>query len=98
MGTASFDRPGRLPSDALHIGSRQSIEAGQIARFPRRMPGALEQQVVQAEGEVESRVSVPGAFSVEKQWTARTAQQILGTDVAVYQRPLGGKGGARQFG
>jgi hypothetical protein len=57
---------------------------------------ALEQEVVQAEREVESGVAVPGAFGIEDHRQRRADQDVLGADVAVHQRQLGGQCGLGQ--
>ena len=52
--------------DAGEIGRGERIEAGEIALAPLRPPQAFQQHMVEAEGEVEGRVAVPGAFGVEQ--------------------------------
>jgi hypothetical protein len=52
----------------------------------RRRPQALQQQVVQAEGQVEGRVAPAGAFGVQQHRARRADQDVLRAHVAVHQR------------
>ena len=42
--------------------------------------------MVEAEGEIEGRVAVPGAFGVEEHRAARPDQDVFRADVAMHQR------------
>ena len=48
-----------------------------------RPPRALEQKVIEAEGGIEGRIAVPGAFGIDEHRPARTDQDVLRADVAV---------------
>ena len=56
----------RLPVDAGKVGRCQRIESVKEGWCGRPVPQAFQQEVVEAEGEVESRIAVPGAFGVEE--------------------------------
>ncbi len=80
----------------VEIALRQRVEAIEEARRRGGRPQALQQQVVEAEGEVERRIAVPGALGVEEHWAVRPDQDVLRADVAMHQRQLGGGGAPRQ--
>ena len=42
--------------------------------------------MVEAEGDVESRIAIPGAFGIEENRTGPAGQDVLRADVAVNQR------------
>ena len=73
-------------STAVEIGLRRAPRSGEEAGRRRRRPQALQQQVVEAEGEVERRVALPGAFGVEEHRAVGADQDVLRADVAVDQR------------
>ena len=75
----------RLPVRPVQVGARQPVETGEEAGRRRRRPQALQQQVVQAEGDVERGVAVPGALGVEKHRAAGPDEDVLGAHVAVHQ-------------
>ena len=52
---------------------------------------ALQQQVVEAESDVEGGIADPRAFRVKKDGALRAFQNVLRADVAVHQRPPGRK-------
>ena len=52
--------------------------------------------MVEAEGDIEGRVSVPGAFGVEEDRAARADQNVLRRDVAVHEGLLAGERLARK--
>src|SRR5262249_43017016 len=56
-------------------------------------PRTFEQQVIEAERQVERRVAVPRALGVEEYRAVRTDKDVLRADVAVYQGELGVRGG-----
>ena len=62
---------------------------GEKSRGRTPVPQALEEQVIETEGEIERRIAVPGAFGVEKHRTARPDEDVLRTDIAVHQRQPG---------
>ncbi len=66
----------------------QGIEAGEVLRRVLALPDALEEQVVEAEGQVEGRLAVPGAFGIEQHRSGRANEDVLRTDVAVHQESL----------
>src|SRR5688572_21729050 len=45
--------------------------------------------MVQAEGEVEGRIAVPGAFRIEKHRSTRANEDVLRADVAVHEAQSG---------
>src|ERR1019366_3926429 len=47
--------------------------------------------MIQAEGRMESRITIPGALRVEQYRTLRANQDVLGTDIPVYQRVFGSR-------
>src|SRR5581483_8292807 len=47
---------------------------------------AFEEKMVEAEGRVESRIAVPGAFGVEEHRAKRAGHDVLRTDIAVDER------------
>ena len=78
------ERLTRLERCGAEIRGRELPEAG-VQR--RRAVGAherLEQQVVQAEGDVEGGVAIPGAFGIEEYRTARAGEDVLRADVAMH--------------
>src|SRR6202163_4235633 len=97
MGTASLDRFARLPNYSPQIGGGQRIETGQIARPPLRTPRSFQEHVVQAKGEIEGRVAVASAFGIQEDRSARAAQQVLRTHVAVHEGALGSEGSGGQI-
>jgi hypothetical protein len=44
--------------------------------------------VVEAEGEIEGRVAVPGALGVEEDRAARASEDVLRADIAMHQRAV----------
>ena len=88
---ARFEHLRRLPGDAAEIGFGEKVEAGEKTRDRLPVPQAFEQQVVEAEREVEGRVAVPGAFGVEKHRPARTDQDVFRADIAMDQREAGAR-------
>ena len=42
--------------------------------------------MVEAEGEIEGRVAIPGALGIEKDWAGRTDEDVLRADIAMDQR------------
>src|SRR5688572_8987232 len=75
-GTA-FEVPGR------RVGSNQGVKALQEGSGTRRHPQALEQQVVQAESDVEGGIAVPRALRVEEYRAIGPGEDVLRADVAV---------------
>ena len=64
------------------------------AELARRMVKALEQEVVEQEGEVKGRVAVPGYFAIEQDHTRGRDHEVLGAEVAVDEAEArGGKAG-----
>ena len=85
-GRARFERVPAAPSRRRR--DRPATSASKQPRKPARRgrrPQALQQQVVEAEGEVEGRVAVPGAFGVEEHRPVRPDQDVLRADVAMHQ-------------
>ncbi len=92
---AALDAVARLPGHAVEVGLGESRETGET-RVPAILPQhALEEQVGQAEGQVEGGVAPAGAFGIEKHRPSRPVQDVLGTDVAMDQ---GEPCGERQCG
>ena len=54
-----------------------------------RPPDAFKQHVIKAKRQIERRITIPGAFCVEKDWAGRTDKDILRTDISVHQGDLG---------
>src|SRR3954468_24991303 len=61
------------------------------------MPYAFQQQVVEAEREVERRSAVTGRFGIEEHWAFRAVQDVLGTDIIMHQRHVCFGNGVRHF-
>ena len=80
----------RLPADMRQVGGGQRVEAGQEPGARRRRPQAFQQQVVEAERQVEGRIAPPGAFRVQEHRAVRAGQDVLRADVAVHQGALVG--------
>ena len=80
----SFDRVGRLPVNAAEVASAQRIERRMQLRVCRRNPHRLQQQVIEAEGQIERWIAEPGAFRVEEHRARRSDQDVLRADVAVH--------------
>ena len=89
---ARFEHLRRLPGDAAEIGLGEPVEAGEKAGDRLSVPQAFQQQVVEAEREVEGRVAVPGAFGVEEHRPARTDQDVFRADIAMHQSEAGAGG------
>jgi hypothetical protein len=83
-GDALFDA--RFPGHARQIMILQRSEAFRQRRV--RYPERLEDEVVQAEGDIEGRVAVPGALGVEEHRSPRGHEDVLRADVAVNQRHM----------
>src|SRR6476660_9721264 len=49
------------------------------------MPHRLQQEVGEAEGKIKCRIAVTRRLGIEKYRTIRTAQNILGADIALHQ-------------
>ena len=77
----SQSTPAQVGVGAGRRSSEEGVGAG-------RRPQALQQQVVEAEGEVEGRIAPPGAFGVEKHRASGPDQDVLRADVAVHQRAV----------
>ena len=94
---APLERAVRLPArrrrDRPWPARRSS--GGKLARGVRR-PQTFQQQVVQAEREIERRVAVPGALGIEEDRPARPDQDVLRADVAVHEGASGARGGLDQ--
>ncbi len=69
--------------NALQVRARQGVEAAEIAGFGLRHPQALEKQMIQAEGEIESRIPVPRALCVQKYGALGPDEDVLRAHVAV---------------
>ena len=80
---SAFQNCHRLPVNMFQIGSHKRIVAGEIGGDMGRFPYTLEQKVIEAEREIESRIAVPGAFRVQKNGAVGSGEDVLGTDVAV---------------
>src|SRR5690606_23792073 len=74
-----------IEHDLIQIGARERPEAFEEARRRRWHPDALQEQMVQAESEVERRVAVPRALRVEAHRAARADEDVLRAHVAVHQ-------------
>ena len=53
--------------------------------------------MVEAEGEIEGRIAVPGTFRVQQYWTLRRHQYVFRAEIAMHQRELGACGGCCDF-
>ena len=84
---------GGFPGDAGDVGGGERIEAGEEAGCGGRRPEALQQQVIEAEREIERGIAPPGALGIEEHRSVRAAQDVLRADIAVHQRTLVGLGG-----
>ena len=62
----------------------------------RRNPQRLQQQMVEAKGQIEGGVAEPRALGIEKHRTARAEKNILRTDVSMHDRELRPRGALRQ--
>ena len=78
-----------FPARLGEIGSGQLFAALQQPLPPPSHDKALEQQVVQAERDVERRVAEPAALGVQQHRPVRAEQDVLRADVAVDERPGG---------
>ena len=56
----------RFPRHSGQVGLTKDRVALEISRLPVRTPHAFEQQVIQAEGQIESGITVPCALGVEE--------------------------------
>src|ERR1700716_3418323 len=79
---AGFERLDSLPGQFCLVSFEKRLEAQQKSVRRAGYPQALEQQMVEAESEIERRIAVPRAFGIEEHRTARAGQDVLGTDVA----------------
>src|ERR1700731_267172 len=81
MGRPAIDHLARLPIDSAEVSFGQAIESQQEPASCRRHPEALEQQVVEAEGEVEGRIAEPRAFGIDENRALWPNQDVLWTDI-----------------
>jgi hypothetical protein len=90
MRGTGFQRRWRLPCDAVSVSARHRVEAREEATARLRRPQAFQQQMVETERQIERRITPPRAFGVEEDRPLRTAQNVLGADIAMHQRTLVG--------
>ena len=90
MCGTSFQRYRRFPLHAGEVGRCKRVETGQEAIACRPIPHAFQQQVIEAECQIECRIAPPGALRIEKHWPCRPRQDVLRADVAVHQGVLVG--------
>ena len=76
----------RLPVDTRRDTPRASASnAARNAARRRRRPHALQQQVVEAERDVERRIAAPRAFGIEEHRPVGPDQDVLRADVAMHE-------------
>src|SRR5205814_7583483 len=80
-----FNTSCAFPSHVLQIGTGERVKLSKIIRRIFRMPKTFEQQMIEAEGEIERGIAVACGFSVEEHGALRSAQYILRADVAMHQ-------------
>ena len=82
----------RLPYNGSEIARREAVKARKViitACGPRE---TFEKKVVQAEGEVERRIAIPGGFCIEKHRTVRAHEDVLWADVPMHERDTRAQG------
>ena len=87
-GRACLDGRGVFPCDPCQVSRRHGPETGHETGLGAGDPQAFEQQVIEAEGQVEGRVAPPGALGVQENRAIRSLQDVLWADVAMHQCPL----------
>ena len=97
---ARFERRPRFPcharADRPRTGRREHRQRSRLRPGPAAIC-TFEQQVIEDEGEVERRIAIPRAFSIEKNGPFRADQDVLRTEIAMDQRaPRGDRGGGHQ--
>src|SRR4051812_808716 len=85
-----------FPSDVAKVACCKDIKAFQVTRLPLRLPDALQQQMIKAEGKIERWIAIPCAFRVQKYRSMRAGQNILGADIAMHEGFLGRTGNPDQ--
>src|SRR6202042_2450874 len=83
--------------DAGEIGSSQSEKGVVVVRRVGAFTRALEQEMIKAEGKIESGIAEPGAFGVEEHRPGKSLEDVLRTDVAVNQSALRRQRRTREF-
>ena len=65
-GGARLETGARLPGDAARDRRRRAVESGEEFAVAAGTWQALQEKMIEAEGEVEGGVAIPGAFGVEE--------------------------------
>src|SRR5215831_325437 len=83
MSGSALDPLDRLPIHAGKIGFGEGREGGNQAPGCRGYPQALQQQVVEAESQIKSRIAEPRALRINEDRAVRTDQYVLRADIAM---------------
>src|ERR1700690_370960 len=73
------------------------MKAREIGLSELRTCQTLQQQVIEAEGDIKSGIPVPGRFRIEDDRPFRSNENVLRTEIAMHQRDLCRQGLLREM-
>ena len=81
---------------------RQAGKTGEQFRARGRHRDRFQQQMIEAKGEIERRIAIPGAFGIKEDRACRTDENVFRADIAMDHGSLGRLGAfgkpAQRFG